>query len=85
MTALAATFPSMWSVPGVDPWEPTELNRWALRASSGERKTAQFLLAVWDDSTEWEAGPFDVMEALRIWPDSHREPFLRWAADPWWP
>jgi hypothetical protein len=72
--------------PGIDPWTPHELNRWAAGpASGGERRTARFLFAVWDPATDWEAGPFDVLEALRVWDLSHREAFLDWAADPWWP
>jgi hypothetical protein len=39
----------------------------------------------WDPSTEWEAGRFDVMEALRVWDLKHRAAFLEWAKDPWWP
>lgn len=86
MTELARTFPCLRNAPGVSPWEPTELNRWACGpASHGERVSARFLLAVWDRSTDWEAGRFDIMEALEVWPPSHREPFLRWALDPWWP
>lgn len=86
MTELAATFPCLSGAPGVLPFEPEELNRWAAGpASHGERVTAQFILAVWDPSTTWEAGRFDVMEALRVWPPSHSESFLRWAEDPWWP
>lgn len=50
-----------------------------------ERVTAQFLLAVWDPSATWQAGRFDLMEALNQWPPSHRGPFVRWAANPWWP
>jgi hypothetical protein len=70
----------------VEPFEPEELNRWAAGpASHGERVTACFILAVWDPTIEWEAGRFDVMEALRVWSPSHRQPFLEWAADPWWP
>jgi len=47
--------------------------------------TASFILTVWDPSTEWEAGRFDVMEALRLWDLDHRAPFLKWAMNPWWP
>ena len=81
MTNLAWRFPS-----GIDPWGPAELNYWAAgSASHGERHTAWFLLAVWDPATEWEAGRFDVLEALRVWDLPHRAAFLDWAADPWWP
>jgi hypothetical protein len=86
MTKLARGFPCLKNAPGVDPFVPEALSRWAAGPTShGERITAQFLLAVWDPSYEWGAGKFDLMEALRIWPPSHREPFLRWAANPWWP
>lgn len=85
MTELAQTFPSMRGARGIDPFDPQVLNRWASGgASHGERVTATFLLAIWDRSTDWEAGRFDLMEALEVWPPSHREPFLRWASDPWW-
>ncbi len=86
MTGLARSFPCLRGAPGVAPFEPEELNRWAVGpASHGERVTAKFILAVWDSSTEREAGRFDLMEALNVWPPSHREPFLMWARDPWWP
>lgn len=85
MSELAEGFPCLRRAWGVRPFEPEELNRWAASGvSHGERVTASFILAVWDPSTDWEAGRFDVMEALRVWPDSHREPFLKWASDPWW-
>ena len=86
MTELARGFPAMRGARGIDPWEPAELNRWAAGpASHGERHTVRFLLAVWDPSTAWEAGRFDVLEALRVWDLKHRAAFLQWAADPWWP
>jgi hypothetical protein len=85
MTQLALTFPCLRGAPGVDPFEPGELDRWAAGgASHGERVTARFLLAVWDASGEWAAGRFDVMEALRVRPPSHSRPFLAWAEEPWW-
>ena len=86
MTGLARTFPCLRGAPGVSPWEPAELDRWAAGpASHGERVTARFMLAVWDAATDWEAGRFDLMEALHVWSPSHREAFLEWASDPWWP
>lgn len=86
MIGLARRFPSMRGAPGIDPWNPEHLNAWAAGpASSGERHAAQFLLALWDSSAEWEAGHFDALEALGAWDLSHRTAFLGWAADPWWP
>jgi hypothetical protein len=86
MTKLATSFPCLKKAPGVSPFQPEHLDRWAVSvASHGERVTASFILAVWDSSTEWKAGRFDLMEALRAWPPSHRDSFLMWAANPWWP
>ena len=86
MTELAESFPCLRGARGVDPFEPKELNRWATGpASHGERVTASFILAIWDSSTEWEAGRFDLMEALNVWPHDHRAAFLKWASEPWWP
>src|SRR5262245_52756342 len=36
-------------------------------------------------STPGEAGWFNLMEAMNVWPRSHRKAFLRWASDPRWP
>lgn len=33
----------------------------------------------------WKVRPFDAVEALATWDDDHREAFLAWAQDPWWP
>ncbi len=86
MTAFALTFPSMRYALGVKPWDAVELDAWASGPRShGERATAQFLLAVWDPSTDWKCGRFDLMEALRIWDSGHHQAFLQWAAKPWWP
>ena len=86
MTAFAMTFPSMRYAFGVKPWDAVERDAWGNGPRShGERVTAQFLLDVWDPSTDWKCGRFDLMEALRIWDPGHHQAFLRWVADPWWP
>ena len=86
MTELAENFPCLQGTRGVNPFEPAELAHWATGpVSHGERVTASFLLIVWDSSTDWEAGRLDLMEALNVWSPSHRDPFLKWASDPWWP
>ncbi len=84
-TEFALTFPSLHGAPGVSPWDAIELNRWAVSGvSHGEQLTAQFVLAVWDRYTDWEAGRFDAMEALAVWDLAHRQAFLEWASNPWW-
>lgn len=85
MTTFARTFPCLRGAPGVSPWEPIELDRWAVGpASHGERVSASFVLAVWDSSTAWESR-FDLMDALNVWDIPHREAFVKWASNPWWP
>jgi hypothetical protein len=87
MTALARTFPSMSSSPHVRLWDANSFDRWAGETplSHGELMTARFLLAVWDPDHAWLCGRFDLMKALRVWDEKHREAFLAWASDPWWP
>lgn len=83
MTELARTFPYLGRAWGEAPLQPDELNRWAASiVSTGERATASFILSVWDASTDWEAGRFNVMEALRVWPLDYRAAFLNWASEP---
>jgi hypothetical protein len=85
MTLLAETFPTLKNAPGVDPWEPHELNRWALGPRSpGERWAARFVLNLWNQSEDWECGSFDVFEALARWDNAHRRAFAMWALNPWW-
>lgn len=90
MTRLARTFPCMRRKSGVMEdltwWNAETVDAWAASggASHGERITAQFLLAVWNPDGDWESGKFDLMEALPLWDDGHREAFLTWAKAPWW-
>ena len=87
MSLLTRTFPSVAMAAGVEPWAANLLDQWAAETpvSHGELLTARFLLAVWDPAMLWRCGPFELMEALRVWDDRHRAAFLTWARDPWWP
>src|SRR3954465_2727101 len=86
VTEPPRTFPGPPGAPAGPPGGPPELTRRPTGpAAHGERVSASFLLAVWDRTIDWEAGRFDLMEALNVWPPSHRQPFLEWAADPWLP
>jgi hypothetical protein len=87
MSEFARTFPSMAAAEGVSLWDAQTFDRWARDSflSDGELATARLLLAVWDPATVWQCGPFNVMEALKIWDPAHRAAFLAWAIDPWWP
>jgi hypothetical protein len=86
MAKFAENFPCLRGAPGVSPWDALELDRWAAGpASHSERVTASFVLSVWDPSNAWQAGRFDLMDALRVWDPEHHRAFLEWAADSWWP
>lgn len=85
--ALVSSFPSVANVPGTAPWNADVFDRWAAATpiSPGELATARFLLAVWNPGHKWESGCFGLMEAVRIWDDTHHRAFLAWAEAPWWP
>lgn len=80
MTQLAESFGL--ELPGTDPWSAVRLANSLGVLSSGERRTALFLLAVWDRQT-WSK-KFDALEALAIWDDIRRAAFIQWAKNPWW-
>jgi hypothetical protein len=81
MSALAKSFPTLEDAPGVEPWDPAGLNRWASgpAPSSGARHAARFVLSVWN----WN-NRFDVHSAIRVWDDRHVAAFAAWALKPWY-
>lgn len=83
---LAAQFPALRKAPGTHPWNAVRLDAWAASGgpSHGERCSAQFILSVWNPDEDWQAGKFDLMEALRVWDDASHRAFLVWATNPWW-
>jgi len=90
MSAFALTFPSLRRADGVNPWDADRLDEWAAGPiSHGERCAAQFVLAVWSGTPAsecpWKSGPFDMMEAIRIWDEDHYRAYVSWVRDPWWP
>lgn len=88
MAKLAASFPTLKDAPGVAPFEPRALDRWASSSpavTSGSLAAARFVLSVFNPSTAFECGRFDLHEALSVWDADHRAAFLAWATAPWWP
>lgn len=91
--ALVASFPTLFNHGLAD--EPFDANghaaitfdKWACGPApgSGALCAAQFILSIWNTTTEWDCGRFDLHRALGVWDDRHREAFLAWANDPWWP
>jgi hypothetical protein len=90
MSDFALSFPCLRRADGVSPWDALRLDEWATDSRShGERCTAQFVLAIWSGTPasecQWKVGPFDLLEALRVWDEDHHRAFLSWARAPWWP
>jgi len=87
MTALAESFPTLRGAPGVAPWKPDRLDRWAAGPTpgSGAKHAARFVLAVANLHRSWRAGPFDAIGAVCAWDHAHRIAFQRWVANPFTP
>lgn len=80
---LAESFPSLRGNPYVRAWDPKALDEWAAGlASTGEKLSAQFVLAVWNQFEEWKCGRFDVLDAYARWDEKHWDAFRAWACDP---
>ena len=100
IAALAASFPSLVDKPGTRPWDALELLRWLCEGggSSGGKKTARFVLGVWDPNNDWvevardneianpeQASRFELFEAMRVWDAPHVAAFVAWVQAPFWP
>lgn len=83
---LVGRLPSLRLAAGTDPWDADVFDVWAAQANlpHGTRCAARFVLAVWDPNHRRRAGPFDLMESLRVWDETHHQSFLTWAKAPWW-
>ena len=85
MTALGRTFPSLADAPGIDPFDPDELEDWAIAAESTSGVwAAGFLLSLWDNNDDDEE-LWSLHGALADWGVDDREAFLAWCREPWWP
>ncbi len=83
MTVLCRTFPSLDGADGVDPFDPMLLDTRLGSASTPlqEAHTVEFVLSLWGRCPN----EFNALSALREWDRFHRESFIAWAKDPWWP
>ena len=53
---------------------------------SGERHAKLFLASVWDPAWPAEHGlEFNIVNAMAVWDKTHKQAFLRWCLDPFWP
>jgi len=71
--------------PGAKPFDADLLDDNYVGASHGEKVSIAFILNVWNPGHEWQAGRFNVMDALFSWDVDKRKAFVAWAAEPWWP
>lgn len=70
---------------GLKPWDALLADRGVAGRSDGEKEVLRFLLGVWDPGTEWQAGPFNLFDALRTWDPPRVAAFQAWVREPWWP
>ena len=92
---LARSFPSLICAPEIfDPaHDLPKLDHWAANQridanlSFAERQAracaAAFVLAVWDQWSAWDVGPFNLIHAMKWWFDGDKKAFCAWCADPW--
>ena len=88
ISALAQLFPVLRKgAPGLTPWDPEQLDQWGSgpSPSAGSRHAVRFVLAVWHDSRPWRSGPFNLIQAVRVWDDAHLEALRTWLRSPWLP
>lgn len=83
MLELAHNFPTLRSFEG--PWDAQRFEAWARSKSSGEKHAVRFVLSVWNPTTKWKVGRFDLHDAMGTWDPEHRTAFAAWAREPWWP
>jgi len=88
ISALAQRFPTLRKgAPGLAPWDPEQLDQWGSSPgpSAGGRHAVRFVLAVWHDGAPWRSGPFNLVQAVRVWDDAHLEALRTWLQAPWLP
>lgn len=83
MTMFASAFDSLADIPGIDPWDPSELCVWAQENIENELActTIGFLVSIWIG----RSGSFDLHAALQLWDEPHAKAFQAWVTKPWWP
>ncbi len=91
MEQLARSFPCLKDCPAIHPWNGIKLQSWAEEQANMFKLThnllssVSFLLYLWNPAHPWKCAPFNVLDAFFSWDDEHRQAFLNWAQDPWWP
>ncbi len=84
---MCKLFPDLRNAPGVDPWEPGELDTWAATDPMGanSKSNVRFILGIWSGSGAdyWKVGKFELADVTGF--DQHGlKAFQEWAEDPFW-
>lgn len=87
MTSLARSFPTLRFAAGVEPFDADALDAWVSgpAGTSGIRHAAAFVVNIWNRHHAWKLGWFDLISALGVLDDDHRNAIQAWMDDPWWP
>ncbi|TAJ99892.1 MAG: hypothetical protein EPO39_16260 [Candidatus Manganitrophaceae bacterium] len=89
MSDIAENFYDLIGEPGVRPWKPELLDKWAASKENendpSSRCAAQFMLSLWDPNGSWLSGEFDLHEAISVWGPRNISAFAVWVLRPWWP
>jgi len=74
----AVRFPSLAEADGIWPWNPVQLDDWAMEIGRDKKAlhAARFILGRWNSGFSWECGEFDPKVAIECWDSSHRRVFL---------
>jgi hypothetical protein len=83
--ALARSIPSLAKAPGIRPWKPDKLARWAASHQCTDQAdySARFVLELWN--RDWECGRFPLTDAPEEWDLPRRQAFANWVTEIWWP
>jgi hypothetical protein len=92
MSQLAESFPTIGNLSGVRPWDAKKFAKQykSQGRTSASRSAILFVLGVWNpgfwcEDFDLKAHPFNMHHALQSWDRQHREAFVSWVSDPWWP
>lgn len=80
MSSIAETFPTLNGAPGVRPFDPTRLKRWAREGGHGSGSIHAFRFVMEVAREHHALGAFDVVKAVGTWDQAHRAALAAWVA-----
>jgi hypothetical protein len=86
MTMLAESFPSLRQAMNGRPFDPDWMEHFAEGAMEGNSHwAAMFVLDVWYSDRSVRAPRFNLIQAMRVWDDDHRNALDEWLMSPFYP